>query len=112
MKYPVDPWMVSVTVTLSFQFDDIDRTWMNNMTDFPQRQLQQNDETGNLDTAAGGAAAGTQHGQYHQNGLGQFRPFFIVCRNKACGTGDGRYLEHRMTESAFPAWDTNERYWQ
>ena len=40
-----------VTDTLSFQFDDIDGTWMDNMPNFPQCQFQQNDKTGNLDNA-------------------------------------------------------------
>ena len=55
--------------------------------------LQQDEDPGDLDAAAGGSGAGPDEGEHHQQHLGELGPQIVVGGGEAGGGHDGRHLE-------------------
>ena len=69
--------------------------------DIPAGTFQQQKQTANFQTAAGGAGAGTYHHQQHDNGLGEGGPQVKVRSGIAGGCHNGSNLKRRMTQGIF-----------
>ena len=83
---------------MAVNLDNTDRLWMQILADLLPHALPQNDDAGDLQTAARRAGAGADKHQEHQNSLGKRRPYVKIDRTVARCRNDGSYLEKRVME--------------
>ena len=77
--------------------DGLNPAVMQHLMDVSPENLEQQQRPGTLQTASGGAGAGTHHHQKQQNALAESRPQTKIRGCKACRRHNGGHLKRRMT---------------
>src|SRR5699024_1213150 len=83
----------------SVQLDHVDRPGMDDLPDLPADGPQEQQHPGALDGAAGGAGAGADEHEQHQDRLGELRPQVKVRAGEAGGGDDGGHLEGGVADA-------------
>ena len=87
---------------LAVKFNNLNRTRMDDVVDFPAYNTEHNKYAGAFHTAAGTACAGTAEHKQNKNHLTNLRPVQPVCSGISCGGNQRTNLEESISESLYP----------